>query len=134
MVRDRAAFLPLPSAAYDACDKRPGRVSPLSLVRYRGNDYSVPVAYGHREVLVRGYVERVVISCAAEVIACHQRSYERVDLFCDPQNYLALLEHTVGALDQAAPPKQWAPPATFAPLRRLLTARLAPRTHTPPPT
>src|SRR3546814_20481096 len=68
MVRDRAAFLPLPSAAYDACDKRPGRVSPLSLVRYRGNDYSVPVAYGHREVLVRGYVERVVISCAAEEI------------------------------------------------------------------
>src|SRR3546814_20912216 len=106
MVRDRAAFLPLPSAAYDACDKRPGRVSPLSLVRYRGNDYSVPVAYGHREVLVRGYVERVVISCAAEVIACHQRSYEREDLVFDPLHYLALLEHKVGALDQAAPLKQ----------------------------
>ena len=28
----------------DACDKRPGRVSSLSLVRCRGNDYSVPVA------------------------------------------------------------------------------------------
>ena len=41
MERDRAAFLPLPSAPYDACAKRPGRVSSLSLVRYRGNDYSV---------------------------------------------------------------------------------------------
>ena len=61
-----------------ACDKRPGRVSSLSLVRYKGNDYSVPVAYGHREVLIRGYVDRVVISCAAEVIARHKRSYERV--------------------------------------------------------
>ena len=26
----------------------------IPLVRYRGNDYSVPTAYGHREVLVRG--------------------------------------------------------------------------------
>jgi hypothetical protein len=38
----------------------------LSLVRYRGNDYSVPTAYGHREVLVRGYVHEVVIACAAD--------------------------------------------------------------------
>jgi hypothetical protein len=39
-----------------ACEKRAGRVSSLSLVRYHGADYSVPTAYGHREVLVRGYV------------------------------------------------------------------------------
>ena len=43
MARDRTAFLPLLSAPYDACDKRPGRVSSLSLVRYKGSDYSVPV-------------------------------------------------------------------------------------------
>ena len=41
------------------------RVSSLSLVRYRNNDYSVPVAYGHRDVLVRGYVHEVVISLGA---------------------------------------------------------------------
>ena len=69
------ALLPLPPAPYDACDKRPGRVSSLSLLRYRGNDYSVPVAYGHREVLIRGYVDEVMISCGAEVIARHRRSY-----------------------------------------------------------
>ena len=39
------------------------------LVRYRTNEYSVPVAYGHRDVLIRGYVDEVVISCGAEVIA-----------------------------------------------------------------
>ena len=48
LARDREAFLPLPPAPYDACDKRPGRVSSLSLVRCRGNDYSVPVAYPAR--------------------------------------------------------------------------------------
>src|SRR5918997_2269714 len=66
---DRAAMLPLPAAPHEACETRSARVSSLSLVRYRGNDYSVPVAYGHREVLVRGYVEAVVIACGTAVIA-----------------------------------------------------------------
>ena len=79
MERDLDALLPLPAVAYDACDKQAGRVSSLSLVRYRTNDYSVPVAYGHRDVLVRGYVERVVISCGSEVITRHPRSYGRDD-------------------------------------------------------
>ena len=91
MERDLEALLPLPSAPYDACDKQAGRVSSLSLVRYRTNDYSVPVAYGHRDVLVRGYVDRVVISCGSEVIARHPRSYERDDFVYDPIHYLPLL-------------------------------------------
>ena len=33
--RDRAAMLPLPAAPYEACEKIAGRVSSLSLVRYR---------------------------------------------------------------------------------------------------
>ena len=56
MERDLDALLPLPPAPYDACDKQAGRVSSLSLVRYRTNDYLVPVAYGHKDVLVRGHV------------------------------------------------------------------------------
>ena len=75
----------------------------LSLVRYRGNDYSVPTAYGHREVLVRGYVHEVVIACAGEEIARHARSYAHEDFVFNPLHYLALLERKIGALDQAAP-------------------------------
>ena len=71
MERDLDALLPLPPVAYDACEKQAGRVSSLSLVRYRTNDYSVPVAYGYRDVLVRGYVDAVVIGCGSEVIARH---------------------------------------------------------------
>ncbi len=127
MARDRAAFLPLPSAPYDACDKRAGRGSSLSLVRYRGNDYSVPVAYGHREVPIRGYVDRVEISCASEVIARHSRSHEREDLIFGPLHYLPLIERKIGALDQAAPLRNWDLPEVFATLRRLLEARMGPR-------
>ncbi len=122
--RDRAAFLALPPSPYEACDRRPGRVSSLSLVRYKGNDYSVPVAYGHREVLIRGFVHEVVISCGAEMIARHRRSYEPEDLVFDPLHYLPLIEQKIGALDQAAPLRGWDLPEAFATLRRLMEARM----------
>jgi transposase len=124
MARDLAAFHDLPPTAYDACEKQAGRVSSLSLVRYRGTDYSVPTAYGHREVVVRGYVHEVVISCGAEIIARHVRSYEREDFVFDPLHYLALLEQKINALDQAAPLADWQLPEAFTTLRRLLEVRM----------
>lgn len=91
------------------------------------SNYSVPSAYGHREVLIRGYVESVVIACGAAIIARHVRSYEREDFVYDPLHYLALLEHKVGALDQAAPLAGWDLPEVFAVLRHLLEARMGQR-------
>jgi transposase len=122
--RDQAALLPLPATVYEACEKRTAKVSSLSLVRYRANDYSVPTLYGHRDVLVKGYVHEVVIACGSEVIARHRRSYEREDMIFDPRHYLALLEEKTRALDQAAPLAGWELPECFAELRRLLEARL----------
>ena len=97
----------------------------LSLVRYRTNDYSVPASYGHREVLVRGYVDDVVISCGAEVIARHARSYGREEFIFNPLHYLALIEKKTRALDQAAPLAGWELPEAFSALRRLLESRMA---------
>ena len=122
--RDRAALLPLPPVPYDACDQRPTRVTSLSLVRYRRNDYSVPTAYGHRAVVVKGYVDEVVIVCGSDEIARHRRSYEREALIFEPRHYLALLERKTGAFDQAAPLAGWQLPDEFLRLRRLLEARL----------
>jgi len=127
LIRDLAAFNDLPATPYDACEKMPGRVSSLSLVRYRSTDYSVPTAYGHRDVLIRGYVDQVVISCGAEIIARHARSYEREDFVFEPLHYLALLEQKTGALDQAAPLAGWNLPEEFATFRRLLEARMGKR-------
>ncbi len=122
--RDRAAMLPLPAAPYEACEKITTLVSSLSLVRYRSNDYSVPTRFGHRQVLVKGYVHRIEIVCGSEVIARHDRSYERETAVYDPLHYLALLERKSRALDQAAPLTGWQLPECFAHLRRLLEARL----------
>src|ERR1039458_2523483 len=122
--RDRAAMLPLPATPYEACEKITVRVTSLSLVRYRSNDYSVPTEYGHRQVLVKGYVHQVVVVCGSEVIARHERSYERESAVFDPLHYLRLLEHKSRALEQAAPLAGWQLPDCFLHLRRLLELRL----------
>lgn len=121
--RDLDAMADLPPAPFDACDQATGRVSSQALVRYKTNDYSVPVAYGHRDVWLRGYVVEVVIGCGGEIIARHPRSYEREDMVFDPLHYLPLIERKINALDQAAPLAAWDLPSEFQTLRRLMEAR-----------
>lgn len=124
LAQDLAAMSGLPATPFEACDRASGRVSSQSLVRYRTNDYSVPVAYGHRDAWIRGYVDEVVIGCGAEVIARHPRSYGREDIVFDPVHYLALIERKINALDQAAPLAGWELPAEFQTLRRLMEGRM----------
>ena len=92
----------------------------MSLVRDRRNDDSVPTAYGHRAVVVKGYVDTVVVVCGSTVIARHPRSDERDALIFEPRPSLALLERKTGALDQAAALAGWELPEAFGRLRRLL--------------
>ena len=108
----------LPPAPFDSCEQATGQVSSQSLVRYQTNDYSVPVAYGHRDVWVRGYVDQVVIGCGGEIITRHPRCHDREDMIFDPVHYLPLIEQKIGALDQAAPLTEWDLPAKFQTLRR----------------
>ena len=124
LARDLEAMADLPAAPFDACDQATGRVSSQALVRYKTNDYSVPVAYGHRDVWVRGYVDQVVIGCGGEIIARHPRCYDREDMVFDPVHYLPLIEKKINALDQAAPLAEWDLPAEFQTLRRLMEARM----------
>jgi transposase InsO family protein len=121
---DLDAMMDLPACPFDACDQASGQVNSQSLVRYKTNDYSVPVAYGHRDVWLRGYVDQVVIGCGGDVIARHPRCWDREDMVFDPVHYLPLLEQKVGALDQAAPLAGWNLPEEFATLRRLMEARM----------
>ena len=124
LARGLDAMMDLPASPFDACDQATGQVNSQSLVRYKTNDYSVPVAYGHRDVWLRGYVDQVVIGCGGDVIARHPRCWDREDMVFDPVHYLPLLEQKVGALDQAAPLAGWDLPEEFATLRRLMEARM----------
>ncbi len=61
--RDLDSLLPLPPMVYNASERPAGLFCSLSLVRYRTNDYSGPVPCIHRFVIIRNYVDEVVISC-----------------------------------------------------------------------
>ena len=124
MQRDLLAFLAPPKGSFDPCDKVSTKASSMALVRYRTNDYSVPTAYGHHDVFVRGYVDWVVIGCGSEIIARHKRCYGKEEFIYNPLHYLALLECKPNALDQAAPLQNWDLPEDFERLRRLMEARM----------
>ncbi|MBK8211997.1 MAG: IS21 family transposase [Rhodospirillales bacterium] len=127
LVADLESFRDLPAVPLEACEKRAARVSSTALVRYRCNDYSVPTAYGFRDVVVKGFVDEVVILCAGEQIARHRRAYGTGTFVFDPLHYLALIETKPNALDQAAALKDWDLPEAFQHLRHLLEARMGNR-------
>jgi len=127
LAADLATFRGLPATPLEPCEKRAARVSSTALVRYRGNDYSVPTAYGFQDVMVKGFVAEVVISCRGEAIARHPRSYGQGVFVFDPLHYLALIETKPNALDQAAPLQGWDLPEAFQHLRHLLEARMGNR-------
>ena len=62
-----------------------------SLVRYRNNDYSIPTIYGFRDVVVKGFVDQVVILCGGAVVARQKRAYGAGEFVADPLHYLALI-------------------------------------------
>jgi transposase len=120
---EQAAFYALPAGTFDACRKQPTRANSLSLVRFDDNDYSVPVAYAHHEILIKGYVDRVVLCHQDKVVAEHRRSWGKEGTFFDVRHYLPLLERKPGSLDYARPLADLGLPECFDTLRRRLQAQ-----------
>ena len=123
LIRDEAAFMPLPEGSFEACTISPATVTSQSLVRYQNNDYSVPVRYGYLKVFVKGFVQKIRIIYEGSVIAEHKRCYGRQETVFNPLHYLPLIERKVGALDQAAPLKDWSLPSQFEKIKTCLVER-----------
>jgi len=117
---DQAAFWDLPVVPFDACRKQPTRANSLSLVRFDDNDYSVPVDYAHHEIVIKGYVDRVVLCHKEKVVAEHKRSWGKEGVFFNYLHYLPLLQRKPGSLDHARPLANLNLPECFEVLRRRL--------------
>ncbi len=112
----------LPRVAFEANRVLATRASNLSLVRFDSNDYSVPVRWAHREVVIKGDCESIRIYREDERVAEHRRIWEKEQVCFDPVHYLALLERKPGALDFARPLEGWELPECLRVLRRRLEA------------
>lgn len=121
---DRAAALPVPDRASDACVIQPAQVDKYQTVRFDDNRYSVPRRWAFRPVSVKGYVDRVVIVADGQAVASHRRSYGRRDQVLDPVHFLTVLEKKPAALDHAPVYRDWHLPPAFPALRQALEGRL----------
>jgi transposase len=117
---ERPALLPIPPQEFEARRVKPASVSSLSLVRFDTNNYSVPVKYAHRKVLVVATVDEIRLVHEDRLIARHPRHWGREKYLFEPVHYLALLERKPGGFDFARPLENWNLPSCFDTLRRRL--------------
>ncbi|MDA0834618.1 MAG: IS21 family transposase [Planctomycetota bacterium] len=119
---DQAAFLPLPLQSFEARRIETATVDSQSLARFETNDYSVPVKYAHRRLLVVATVAEVRLVYQDQLVARHPRCWQRAQILFEPIHYLALLERKPGGFDYARPLENWQLPECFGLLRRRLEA------------
>ncbi len=119
---DQAAFLPLPKQPFEARRVDDAAADSQSLVRFDTNDYSVPVKYAHRKLMVVATVDEVRLVYEDRLVARHLRCWQRERTLFEPIHYLALLERKPGGFDYARPLENWQLPESFALLRRRLEA------------
>ena len=122
LVEDQAGFLPLPQQPFEARRVAAASADSQSLVRFDTNDYSVPVKYAHRQLLVVATVEEVRLVYEDRLVARHPRCWSRERTLFEPIHYLALLERKPGGFDYARPLENWQLPECFGLLRRRLEA------------
>ena len=122
LVDDQAAFLSLPKQAFEPRRITAADADSESLVRFDGNSYSVPVKYAYRCITIVATVNEVRLVYQDQLIARHQRCWQKEQFFYQPVHYLALLERKPGGLDYARPLEHWELPPCFALLRRRLEA------------
>jgi len=119
---DQQAFLPLPKQSFEARRVVDRSVDSQSLVRFDDNEYSVPVQYAHRKLIVVATVEEVRLVYEDRLVARHARCWDRERTCFEPIHYLALLERKPGGIDYARPLEHWHLPEHFGLLRRRLEA------------
>ncbi len=100
---EKARFLPLSDAVFEACKPHDNRVSKQLLVRVETNAYSVPCRWAHHRVVAKAFVDRIEIYHEDEKIATHSRRYDKYGYVLDPYHYIPMLERKPGGLFNARP-------------------------------
>jgi len=111
---ERDALRHLPQYIFEVAKCVSARVNAFSTVRFRTNDYSVPVKYVGRHVGIKAYPERIEVFCEGGQIAEHERCFGTHQRIYRLEDYLPLLETRGCAFFNAAPVRQNIPPEVLA--------------------
>lgn len=114
---EKASLRPL-GRVFDGYTERQVRISSTCLARFDTNSYSVPACHVGQRLSLRAYADKVVLTDGVDVIATHERSFERHRMIFDPWHYLPLLQRKPGALRDGAPFKGWELPKPLQMIRK----------------
>lgn len=114
---EKQQLRPLPGYIFETAKCMNARVNAFSTVKFRTNNYSVPVQYSGRQVGIKGYPEYVEIYCNGEKISTHNRLFGKEQSSYHLEDYMPLLETRTRAITNAAPVKQNVPPEVLAELK-----------------
>jgi hypothetical protein len=101
------SLMPL-GRSFDGFVEHTKRVSPVCLIHFERNRYSVPASFANRPVSVRIYPERIVVAAEGQLLCEHSRIIERSHhlpgrTIYDWRHYLAVIQRKPGALRNGAP-------------------------------
>jgi len=97
---ERDKLAPLPEAVYDLGTVHTVRASNRFRVTFETNRYSVPAEYASARLTMKSYPDRLCLYHRDQLIARHQRSYDRFGDFEDPDHPRMLLEQRRSAREQ----------------------------------
>jgi transposase len=89
------------------------RAGTQCMVRFDGNNYSVPCEYAGKLVSIRIFAKRVLVAVDGKTVAEHKRNFEKGRYILDPLHYLPLLERKPGALRNGRPFLDWELPLSI---------------------
>ena len=89
---EKTKLLPLPEHRFEAELLRPIHSRKSIYIRFDLNDYSIPHTAANKNLILAASDTRVRILEGKEVIATHQRSYDRGEVVEDPAHKKALLK------------------------------------------
>lgn len=98
--QEKAHLQPLNPATYDIGRVSTARVSKLFRVTFETNHYSVPVQYVGARATLKAYPDRLCIYHAEQLIARHDRSYDRHQDIEDPDHPKPLIAQRRNANEQ----------------------------------
>lgn len=89
---EQQTLLAVNPTAFPVFDRKPVRAGKTPYVRFDLNDYSVPARFANRDLLVEATLDTVSITNGLEVVAKHQRSFDKSAQIEDEQHVSDLVE------------------------------------------
>lgn len=118
---ERTMLQPLPGFQFEIAKSVNSRVNAFSTVRFKTNNYSVPVNYAGKNIGLKAYPERIEIYYSGTLIAEHERCFAKHKTCYVLEHYMPLLMQRRRAIPNAAPVRHNVPPEVLEELQNNAT-------------